>query len=175
MTSLNPRDLRYSAVSSPRTVNALDFSSTALAKRLTVGSIFFSALGSPREHQERDRQLFDEVGGASQLRFEPWAEGIGQRQNESVVFVVDFRRHGSVDLVAIRVDHGACCRKQFVCGHAEEQVAVVSPDCIAIERIEAVEDLERSLAQPHQKSLTHVHATIGRRFRAAFAAPWGTP
>jgi hypothetical protein len=48
--------------------------------------------------------------------------------------------------------------------HAEDQIAIVPSDCIAIECVEAVEGLKRSLAQPHQIPLAHVNATIGRLF-----------
>src|SRR5699024_3698193 len=106
--------------------------------------------------------------------FEPWAESVRQRKDESVVFSVDLRGHGPVDLVAIRVNPGVCSRKQLVGGHAEDQVAIVPSDRVAVERIEPVKDLEWSLTQPHQISLAHENATIGHRFRAVFAL-LGTP
>ena len=79
------------------------------------------------EHQERDREPLEELGGAQQLPLELRPEGIGQRQDEPVVLIVDLRGHTGVDAVVVRIHDRVRRREQLVGRRTVDQVPAVVP------------------------------------------------
>lgn len=118
------------------------------------------------EHQERDREALEELGGAQQLPLELRPEGIGQRQDEPVVLIVDLRGHTGVDAVVVRIHDRVRRREQLVGRRTVDQVPAVGAQQVPFESEEGIDDVERCLAEPHQVARGHRVPVVANMARA---------